>query len=199
MLVIHGFIFWVPLFFVLFLEEINFLPAQWIDGFIFLAILPTTISSCVVYTSMSGGDSDLALGHATLSNLLAVYLGAPCLVRSLGLLLQMLEFSTSNGYASGEIQFCLNFFMSRICFPCFVGWLGRKVFSREAGRVDSMHYLKKKSLLDAFSFLAYLCPVQKHSKLRGEVDFLQLPYFFISLTCWYISTFSLTFKLALVV
>ena len=48
------------------------MPREWLRGFVYLAILPTTISSCVVYTSFAGGNSDAALGHATLSNLLAI-------------------------------------------------------------------------------------------------------------------------------
>ena len=38
----------------------------------FAAILPTTISSCVVYTSKAKGNADYSLGHATLSNLSAL-------------------------------------------------------------------------------------------------------------------------------
>ena len=41
-------------------------------GFLFLAILPTTISTAIVYTSASGGDSVAATCSATLSNLLGI-------------------------------------------------------------------------------------------------------------------------------
>ena len=33
------------------------IPVPWAPGFLFLAILPTTISTAIVYTSASGGDS----------------------------------------------------------------------------------------------------------------------------------------------
>ena len=64
---------------------IIFLPVLWVKifwslavipetlyGLLFFAILPTTISSCVVYTSKAKGDADYSLGHATLSNLSAL-------------------------------------------------------------------------------------------------------------------------------
>jgi len=63
---------------------IIFLPVLWVKIFwslalipetlygplFFAAILPTTISSCVVYTSKAKGNADYSMGHATLSNLL---------------------------------------------------------------------------------------------------------------------------------
>jgi sodium/bile acid cotransporter 7 len=48
------------------------IPVPWAPGFLFLAILPTTISTAIVYTSVSGGDSVSATFNATLSNLLAI-------------------------------------------------------------------------------------------------------------------------------
>ena len=48
------------------------IPVPWAPGFLFLAILPTTISTAIVYTSASGGDSVAATFNATLSNLLGI-------------------------------------------------------------------------------------------------------------------------------
>jgi sodium/bile acid cotransporter 7 len=70
---VHGLIFFGPLLIVILFKYIGFLPEKWMAGFYFLAILPTTISSCVVYTAIAGGNSDVALGHATLSNILAIF------------------------------------------------------------------------------------------------------------------------------
>ena len=69
---VHIFIFLVPLCLVLIFVFLDFMPREWLRGFVYLAILPTTISSCVVYTSFAGGNPDAALGHATLSNLFAI-------------------------------------------------------------------------------------------------------------------------------
>lgn len=48
------------------------IPVPWAPGFLFLAILPTTISTAIVYTSASGGDPVAATFNATLSNLLGI-------------------------------------------------------------------------------------------------------------------------------
>ena len=67
---LHSFIFFVPGFVVLGIREIGLVDPIWTPGLFFLAILPTTISSCVVYTRrLAGGGADEALGHATFSNL----------------------------------------------------------------------------------------------------------------------------------
>lgn len=42
-------------------------------GFLYLAVLPTTISSAIVMTSSSGGDSSTALFSTTLSNVLGIF------------------------------------------------------------------------------------------------------------------------------
>jgi sodium/bile acid cotransporter 7 len=52
---------------------------RWLDddlrlGFLFLAVLPTTVSSAVVFTSLAGGNTAGALVNATISNLLGVVL-----------------------------------------------------------------------------------------------------------------------------
>lgn len=51
-------------------------------GFIYLAVLPTTISSAIVMTSNSDGDSSSALFSTTLSNILGVFI-TPLLCTSL--------------------------------------------------------------------------------------------------------------------
>ena len=51
------------------------LPAEtWVPGFLFLAILPTTISTSVTYASAANGDVAAATFNATASNLLAIFL-----------------------------------------------------------------------------------------------------------------------------
>ncbi len=43
-------------------------------GFLFLAIVPTTISTSVVFTTQAGGSNSIALFNASLSNILGVFL-----------------------------------------------------------------------------------------------------------------------------
>ena len=40
-------------------------------GFLVVLILPTTVSSCVIFTREAGGNAEFALGHSFLSNLMA--------------------------------------------------------------------------------------------------------------------------------
>ena len=114
---VHGLIFFGPLILVLLAGEYNFIPNHWMAGFIFLSILPTTVTSCVVFTSFAGGDSDVALGHATLSNLLAI-LWVPFAWSFLGygiegeLLIRVI--------GMGKEVFPKIFLL--IFLPCFLGW-----------------------------------------------------------------------------
>jgi len=50
----------------------RFLPAELRLGFLFLAVLPTTVSTAIVFTSLAGGNAAGALLNATVSNMLGV-------------------------------------------------------------------------------------------------------------------------------
>jgi sodium/bile acid cotransporter 7 len=103
---------------------ILWLNLAWVSGVLsedlygalfFTAILPTTISSCVVYSMNAKGNADYALGHATLSNLLAPFVIAMLWAGSL----QM------------EAAFYLLIvkIMGLVVLPCFLGWLASGLFS----------------------------------------------------------------------
>ena len=83
-----------------------------------LACLPTTISSCVVYAREAGGDGDYALGHATLSNLLA-----PFLVPLAWFFL--IRPGTHFPLADALAQVIPNMLLL-VGLPCFFGWWFRK-------------------------------------------------------------------------
>jgi len=83
-----------------------------------LACLPTTISSCVVYAREAGGDGDYALGHATLSNLLA-----PFLVPLAWFFL--IRPSSHFPLADALAQVIPNMLLL-VGLPCFFGWWFRK-------------------------------------------------------------------------
>lgn len=48
------------------------LPVELRTGFLFLSVLPSTISSCVVYTALAGGNTAGALFNASVSNVAGV-------------------------------------------------------------------------------------------------------------------------------
>jgi len=69
-LIVQSFIFGVPWFIAMILTLIG--PSSFFAiGFLIVLILPTTVSSCVVYARDAGGNAEFALGHSFLSNLIA--------------------------------------------------------------------------------------------------------------------------------
>lgn len=86
------------------------------QSFFFVAILPTTISSCVVYTSNVNGNAEYALGHSTLSNLIAPFI------------VPLLWFSSDMFILSSHI-FILKI-IGLVIVPCLVGWFSVRVFPK---------------------------------------------------------------------
>ena len=146
---VNGLIFIGPLIFVLLFYQVGFFPEYWINGFLFLAILPTTISSCVVFTTVAGGHSDVALGHATVSNLLAIF-WVPFAWVALG---------NGSGNEIGEqwISFGIHVFPQiffLVVLPCLIGWLVCYVcFRNEKNRFGE--HIKKATFI-CILLLAYL-------------------------------------------
>lgn len=46
--------------------------SEWLMGFMFLAVLPTTVATAVVYTSRADGDAGCAMFNSTLANVLGI-------------------------------------------------------------------------------------------------------------------------------
>ena len=123
---LHPFIFLVPPMLVLLAYALGLAPAGWSQAILFLAILPTTISSCVVYTRLAGGDADEALGHATFSNMLAV-VWVPVAWGA---------FLSSDGESVGVTQsmgLFLGDLLVLMILPCLVGWWARKKLENRLG------------------------------------------------------------------
>lgn len=146
---VNGLIFIGPLIFVFLFYQIGFFPEYWISGFLFLAILPTTISSCVVYTTAAGGNSDVALGYATASNLLAIF-WVP---------FAWVNLANGSGNEIGEqwISFGVHvlpqiFFL--VVLPCLIGWLGCYACFRNDKNTLGEHL--KKATFICILLLAYL-------------------------------------------
>ena len=69
-LLIQSCIFLVPWVCAFGLMQFGFLQQVQV-GWFFLLVLPTTVSSCVVYSKLAGGNGEFALTHSFLSNILA--------------------------------------------------------------------------------------------------------------------------------
>lgn len=75
-LFIQGFNFVIVPLLVLFFTSlmVDFLDSDLMVGFLFLAILPTTVSTCVVFTTIAGGNVAAAIFNASLSNIIGVFI-----------------------------------------------------------------------------------------------------------------------------
>jgi sodium/bile acid cotransporter 7 len=56
------------------LYRYNVSASPFLMGFLVVLVLPSTISSCIVYTRIAGGNTEFALGHSFLSNFIAPFL-----------------------------------------------------------------------------------------------------------------------------
>lgn len=70
---VQSFIFFTPWLIAIVLSFIG-PSSMFAIGFMIVLILPTTVSSCVVYAREAGGNADFALGHSFLANLIAPFL-----------------------------------------------------------------------------------------------------------------------------
>ena len=73
-LVVQGGIFLLPWIVATILFRSNLSSSSYLIGFLVVLVLPSTISSCVVYAREAGGNTELALGHSFLSNFIAPFL-----------------------------------------------------------------------------------------------------------------------------
>ena len=56
------------------LYRYNVSTSPFLVGFLVVLVLPSTISSCIVYARIAGGNTEFSLGHSFLSNLVAPFL-----------------------------------------------------------------------------------------------------------------------------
>ena len=67
-------IFLVPWILANLLYRYNVSASPFLVGFLVVLVLPSTISSCIVYARVAGGNTEFALGHSFLSNFIAPFL-----------------------------------------------------------------------------------------------------------------------------
>lgn len=122
-LFVQGFIFALFPAVALGLVATGLLAEVWAPGFLFLAILPTTISTSVTYASAANGDAASATFNATASNLLAIFLvPAWCAWQ----IIPRLEHPVSGASTEGFLLLFLGKASGLIVAPLVVGLLVRK-------------------------------------------------------------------------
>lgn len=90
------------------------LPQNLRTGFFFLAVLPTTITSAVIYTSQAGGNTATALANTTISNLAGVVITP----------LWMTLLVSSAGTTTGDLGPVFWKLTKLILIPSFFGQIG---------------------------------------------------------------------------
>jgi sodium/bile acid cotransporter 7 len=107
----------------------DFVPQGLLVGIVALACLPTTISSCVVFTQVSGGNVVATIFNASLSNILGVFLSPLLLSWFLG--------QSGLGLPSGELGKVLSQLVAQMLVPVVIGQAARRVLpdlARKHGR-----------------------------------------------------------------
>ena len=118
------------------------IPVPWAPGFLFLAILPTTISTAIVYTSASGGDSVAATFNATLSNLLGI-LAVPlwCAFFIFPMEGVAIAEASSDGFFSEFLAKLLGLIVTPLCVGlCFRRFLSKEDSARRKRFLRNLSY-----------------------------------------------------------
>lgn len=114
---------------------LGIVPKIWAPGFLFLAILPTTISTAIVYTSSSGGDSAGATFNATLSNLLGIFfVPAWCAM----FVFPQLTNAMNGGSAANFFTEFLAKLLVLIVIPLCIGMAVRPFFGKKLQEMESV-------------------------------------------------------------
>ena len=159
-LFLQGFIFvLVPIYFFLTLKlfEGNFTPETRI-GILALACIPTTISSCVIFTQASGGNTVGAMFNAALANLLGVFISP--------LLLTFFLRTSDQMYVATEISSVIMNIGMKILIPIIVGQVIRQV------RIPEKQFKKRLKLIINMSLLIIV--FINFSKSAADPDFRKM-------------------------
>jgi solute carrier family 10 (sodium/bile acid cotransporter), member 7 len=98
------------------------LPEELVIGFLFLAILPSTVQSSIAFTSLSHGDVGAAICAASLSNIVGVVL-TPLLA---ALLLRSSGGVSSDTTINIAVQILLPFALGQAMRPLLGGWIAKR-------------------------------------------------------------------------
>jgi sodium/bile acid cotransporter 7 len=155
----------VPICWVILGSMLDLIKEEVENSFLYIAILPTTISTCIVYSHAAGGDSDYSLGHATISNLLA-----PIVITFLGSQIIDIGMVTSFGFVITKILWC-------VLLPSLVGWLISR--SSASVRLLAIHDFFTMLPLFSISFIVFLTFCEGFHTLGTEVVWKSLKFTFL--------------------
>ena len=125
----------------------NVMDGQMIVGFYALACLPTTISSCIVFTQMAGGNVVAAIFNAALANFAGVFISP--------LLLSLLLRSTGEPLPLDELLNVLKNLSLKMLVPIFLGQIGRRYIKSWIEKQKKKLGVVSNTLILAILFFAF--------------------------------------------
>ncbi|HUV07102.1 MAG TPA: bile acid:sodium symporter, partial [Spirochaetia bacterium] len=145
-------------------------------GILALACLPTTVSSCIIFTQLSGGNVSATMFNASLSNILGVVLSP--------LLLSLLLGSTGKGLPAEEVTRVLLNLCRSMLLPIGIGQ-GSRILFKNLKKIVETHRKKLgilgNLLILTVIFLA-LSGAARNPALTGNLNWLLLPFLYLALS-----------------
>jgi len=153
----------------------NYSNGYLVYGILALAVLPTTVSSCVIFSQTSGGNTLVSIFNSAVSNILGIFL-SPILLSFL-----LSRSSIGGGLSKGEIQSILLGLIWKMLIPIIVG----VVLQRVVGPIEK----KKIKLCNIFSnILILLVVLISFSKVSSNSTFIEalptmvVPFLYLALS-----------------
>ncbi|MBN1673055.1 MAG: bile acid:sodium symporter [Kiritimatiellae bacterium] len=172
-LFIHVFIFGIsPLYFALTAWPFrDVMDGHLIAGIYALACLPTTISSCIVFTQLAGGNVAGTIFNASLSNLLGVFISP--------LLLTVLLRGGGDALPFGQVVDIFVKLLVRVLLPFVVGQGFYALFRDFSARHKKTSSVLSGCLVLVIVYLAF-CGAAGNRALMGQVRRLAWPFAYLA-------------------
>lgn len=148
----------------------NAMDGQLLIGIFALAVLPTTVSSCIVFTQSAGGNTVAAVFNASLANTVGIFLSP--------LLLSLLLSSAGRGLPMEQLLSTLRGLALNMLIPIVVGQVLRIKLREFADRHRKKFGVVSSSLILMVVVLAFARTVSNPQFTRYA---LELPWVFVYL------------------
>jgi sodium/bile acid cotransporter 7 len=152
----------------------NLIPASLRVGVLALACLPTTVSSCVVFTQVAGGNAVGALFNSTLANIAGIFLSP--------LLLSLLLQNGLGALPKGETVRILKDLALTILLPFAAGQGARLLFAKPlVSKHRSLLAAVSNALILLIIFFAF-CKSSRNEFLHEKAAQLLLPFLYLAVS-----------------
>lgn len=172
---IQGFIFLViPAYFFLTARLFsNALDGTLLVGFYALACLPTTISSCIIFTQSGEGNVVATMFNAAFANVAGVFISP--------LLLSLLMQSSGAGLPAAELLGILRSLTLKMLLPILIGQLGRRFVHDWVGRHKKRLSAASNIFILFILFFAF-AKTASNPEFVGQLDELALPFAYLAIS-----------------